>query len=100
MSYIKYAVNLSAGQKEKLAKALSNKSAITIRLSNSDLTGSDDLMLTKTQLKKAMSNGTSVDLKISKTQISHLVQEGGSLWSSLFSLGAKALPYASKAVTK
>ena len=103
MSYIKYAVNLSAGQKEKLAKALSNKSAITIRLAKSDLTGSDDLMLTKTQLKrikKAMSNGTGVDLKISKTQISHLVQEGGSLWSSLFSLGTKALPYATKAVSK
>ena len=103
MSYVKYGINLSAGQKEKLAKALSNKSAITIRLSNSDLTGSDDLMLTKTQLKrikKAMSNGTGVDLKISKSQISHLVQEGGSLWSSLFSLGTKALPYATKAVTK
>ena len=82
---------------------MSNKSAITLRLTKSDLTGNDDLMLTKTQLKrikKAMSNGTGVDLKIGKTQISHLVQEGGSLWSSLFSLGAKALPYASKAVTK
>jgi len=103
MSYVKYGVNLSAGQKEKLAKALSNKSAITIRLTKSDLTGYDELMLTRTQLKriqKAMNNSTGVDLKISKTQISHLVQKGGSLWSSLFTLGAKALPYASKAVTK
>ena len=103
MSYIKYAVNSSAGQKEKSAKASSNKSAITLRLTNSDLTGSDELMLTKTQLKrtqKAMNNGIGVDLKISKTQISHLVQEGGSLWSSLLTLGAKALPYATKAVTK
>ena len=39
-------------------------------------------------------------MKISKTQISHLVQEGGSLWSSLFSLGSRLLPYASKAETK
>ena len=103
MSYIKYGVNLSNGQKDKLARAMSNKSAITIRLTKSDLTGSDDMMLTKTQLKrikKAMSNGTGVDLKISKTQIIHLVQEGGSLWSSLFSLGTKALPYATKAITK
>ena len=103
MSYIKYGVNLSDGQKDKLARALSNKSAITIRLTKSDLTGSDDMMLTKTQLKrikKAMNNSTGVDLKISKTQISHVVQEGGSLWSSLFSLGTKALPYATKAVTK
>jgi len=103
MSYVKYGVNLSAGQKEKLAKALLNKSAITIRLAKSDLTGYDEVMLTRTQLKriqKAMNNSTGVDLKISKTQISHLVQKGGSLWSSLFTLGAKALPYASKAVTK
>ena len=103
MPYIKYGVNLSDGQKDKLARALSNKSAITIRLTKSDLTGSDDMMLTKTQfkrIKKAMNNSTGVDLKISKTQISHVVQEGGSLWSSLFSLGTKALPYATKAVTK
>ena len=47
-----------------------------------------------------MNNGTGVDLKISKSQIRHLVQEGGSLWSSLLTLGTKALPYATKAVTK
>ena len=71
MPYIKYGVNLSDGQKDKLARALSNKSAITIRLTKSDLTGSDDMMLTKTQLKrikKAMNNSTGVDLKISKTK--------------------------------
>ena len=103
MSYVKYGVKLSPGQKEKLAKALLNKSAITIRLTKSDLSGSDELMLTKTQLKrikKAMKNSTGVDLKISKTQIRHLVQHGGSLWSSLLTLGAKALPYATKAATK
>ena len=103
MSYVEHGVNLSAGQKNRLAKALSNRSPITIRLSNSDLTGSHQLMLTITQLKrirKAMNDGTGVDLKISKTQISHLVQEGGSLWSSLLTLGTKALPYATKAVTK
>jgi len=103
MSYVKYGVKLSAGQREKLAKALLNKSAITIRLTKSDLTGSDQLMLTRTQLKriqKAMKNKTGVDLKISKTQIRHLVQEGGSLWSSLLTLGAKALPHATKAATK
>ena len=103
MSYVKYGVKLSAGQKQKLAKALSNKSAITIRLTKSDLTGNDDLMLTRTQLKriqKAMKNKTGVDLKISKTQITHLVQHGGSLWGSLMTLGAKALPYATMAASK
>ena len=96
-------MNLSTGQREKLAKALSNKSAITLRLTKTDLTGNDMLMLTTTQLKrikKAMNNNTGVDLKISKTQIRHVVQKGGSLWSSLLNLGVKALPYASKGVTK
>ena len=101
MTYVKYGVKLSADQKKKLAKALSNKSSITLRLTKSDLTGNDMLMLTATQLKrikKAMTNKTGVDLKISKTQIRSVVQKGGSLWSSLLNLGMKTLPYASKAV--
>lgn len=103
MTYVKYGVNLSIGQKQRLAKALSQKSAVTIRLSKNDLAGNDHLNLTQTQLKrlqKAMKNGTGADLKISKTQIRHLVQEGGSLWSSLMSLGIRALPYATSAVSK
>ena len=103
MTYVKYEVNLSTGQKQRLAKALSNRSAITIRLTKSDLTGNDYLMLTKTQLKriqKAINNSTGVDLKISKTQINSVVQKGGSLWSSLLNLGVRALPFASKAVSK
>ena len=82
MTYVKYGVKLSADQKKKLAKALSNKSSITLRLTKSDLTGNDMLMLTATQLKrikKAMTNKTGVDLKISKTQIRSVVQKGGSL---------------------
>ena len=101
MTYVKYGVKLSANQKHKLAKAVSDKSAITLRLTKSDLAGNDILMLTSTQLKrikKAISNKTGVDLKISKTQIRNVVQKGGSLWSSLLNLGMKALPYASKAV--
>ena len=101
MTYVKYGVKLSADQKKKLAKAVNDKSAITLRLTKSDLTGNDILMLTATQLKrikKAMTNKTGVDLKISKTQIRSVVQKGGSLWSSLLNLGMRALPYASKAV--
>ena len=103
MTYVKYGVKLSTGQKQRLAKALSQKSAVTIRLSKSDLSGNDHLNLTKTQLKrlqKAMKNRTGADLKISRTQIRYLVQEGGSLWSSLINLGMRALPYASRAVSK
>ena len=101
MTYVKYGVKLSANQKQKLAKAVSDKSAITLRLTKSDLTGNDMLMLTASQLKrikKAITNKTGVDLKISKTQIRSVVQKGGSLWSSLLNLGMKALPCASKAV--
>ena len=101
MTYVKYGVKLSANQKQKLAKAVSDKSAITLRLTKSDLAGNDMLMLTSTQvkrIKKASSNKTGVDLKISKTQIKHVVQKGGSLWSSLLNVGMKALPYASKAI--
>ena len=104
-SYHSHDVKLSQGQKQKLAKALRNNSAITIRLSHDELNGPDQLMLTKSQinrLRKSMENGTGSDIKISKTQIRKAVKMGGSLWSSLFSLGARALPavtsLASKAV--
>ena len=103
MTYIQYGVKLSTGQKQRLAKAMRQNSAVTRRLSKNDLSGNDQLNLTQTQLKrlqKAMKNRAGVDLKISKTQIRHVVQEGGSLWSSLMSLGMRALPYASRAVSK
>ena len=47
-----------------------------------------------------MNSGTGVDIKMSKTQIRKAIQKGGSLWSALFSAGAKALPYATKAISK
>ena len=100
-NYFEYGVNLSVGQKENLAKAIQTNSELTLRLKNNQLKGSDELMLTKTQVKKlqkAASNRTGVDLKISKSQIRKVVQ-GGSLFSSLAMLGAKALPFvASKAL--
>ena len=102
-SYYPHGVKLSENQKAKLARAVKNNSAITIRLSKNELTGPDQLMLTKTQMKriqKAMRNGTGADVKISKTQIRKAVQEGGSLWSSLFSLGSRMLPLATKVASK
>ena len=100
-NYFEYGVNLSVGQKENLAKAIQTNSELTLRLKNNQLSGSDELMLTKTQLnkiQKAAASRTGVDLKISKSQIRKVVQ-GGSLFSSLAMLGAKALPFvASKAL--
>ena len=101
MTYVKYGVKLSADQKKKLAKAVNDKSAITLRLNNNDLKGDDMLMLTQTQIKrikKSILNKSGTDLKISKTQIRKVIKKGGSLWSSLLNLGMRALPYASKAV--
>ena len=101
-TYHPHGVKLPEGQRKKLAKAYKDKSAMTIRLSNNELSGGDQLMLTKTQiarLNKAKSLGKGSDIKISKAQISKVVVRGGSLWSSLFSLGARMLPYASKAAT-
>ena len=102
-TYHQHGVKLSAGQRKKLAKAYRENSAITIRLSNNELSGSDQLMLTKSQiarLMKSKKNGTGSDIKISKTQIRKAVVHGGSLWSSLFSLGTRILPYATTAASK
>ena len=102
-TYHPYGVKLSEGQRKKLTKAYRENSAITIRLSSDELQGNDQLMLTKTQiarLMKAKRMGKGSDIKISKTQIRKAVVEGGSLWSSLLSLGTKLLPYATTAVSK
>ena len=98
-TYLEYHVNLSDGQKENLAKAMKTGSEVTLRLKNNQLRGNDELMLTKTQvnkIQKSVPNKTGVDIKISKTQIKRSVKQGGSLFSSLAMLGAKALPYVTK----
>ena len=102
-NYLEYDVSLSEGQKESLAKAIKTGSELTLRLKNNQLRGNDELMLTKTQvnkIQKAVSNRTGVDIKISKTQIRKSVKHGGSLFSSLAMLGAKALPFVTKAASK
>ena len=102
-TYIEYGVMLSDGQKSKLLSAIQNKSPLTLRLKHSHLQGTDELMLTQRQIakiQKSLANGTGSDIKISKTQISSSVKHGGNLFTSLFSLGSKLLPYAMKGVTK
>ena len=49
-----------------------------------------------------MSKGVSLDItcKISKAQIRKAIKQGGSLWSNLISPGARALPYATSALSK
>ena len=101
--YIPYKVKLTEGQLKRLASAFKNKSPITLRLTNGNLTGQHELMLTKTQinkLNKAKKSGVGSDIKISKTQISKITKDGGSLFGSLLSLGTKLLPMATKVASK
>ena len=101
--YFEYGVKLSDNQKRSLASAMNSKSPLTLRIKNTNLTGNDELMLTKTQLKriqKSLNNGTGADIKISKTQIRKVAKQGGNLFSTLASLGARVLPFAVKGLTK
>ena len=102
-TYYEYKVNLSKGQKEKLAKAVKNSSPITLRLSKNTLLGNDEMMLTKSQinkLQKAKQKNSGAEIKISKSQIKKSIKQGGSLWTLLISLGTKALPFMTKGVSK
>ena len=102
-TYFEYGVNLTDNQKRILASATNNRTPLTLRLKLFNLSGNDELMLTKTQLKriqKSLANGTGVDIKIRKTQIRKVAKQGGNLFSSLASLGARVLPYAVKGLSK
>ncbi|MCV6628573.1 MAG: hypothetical protein OIF50_01810, partial [Flavobacteriaceae bacterium] len=52
------------------------------------------------RIQKSLANGTGVVLRISKTQIRKVAKQGGNLFTSLASLGARVLPYAVKGSTK
>ena len=102
-TYFEYSVNLTDNQKRSLASAMNNRTPLTLRLKHTNLSGNDELMLTKTQLKrihKSLANGTGVDIKISKTQVRKVAKQGGNLFTSLTSLGARILPYAVKGISK
>ena len=71
-TYFEYKVNLTANQKRILASTINSRTPLKLRIKHSNLSGNDELMLTKTQLKriqKSLNDGTGVDIKISKTQI-------------------------------
>ena len=93
--YFPYGVKLSQGQMQKLSRAYTTRSPVTLRLDKSDLKGNNELMLTKTQIKriqKAMKMNKGVEIKISKTQIRKVIKHGSGLWSTLAGLASKALP--------
>ena len=102
-TYFEYGVTLTDNQKRSLASAMNDRPPLTLRIKNSNLPGNDELMLTKTQInkiQKSLASGTGVDLRISKTQIRKVAKQGGNLFTSLASLGARVLPYAVKGLSK
>ena len=101
--YYPYKINLSQGQLEKLKRAIKNRSSISLRLNNKDLSGNHQLLLTERQInkiKKHISKGVGMELRLSKAQISKNLQSGGSVLSSLLQLGTKMLPFATQAISK
>ena len=101
--YYPYKINLSQGQLEKLKRAIKNRSSISLQLTNKDLSGNHQLLLTERQInkiKKHISKGVGMELRLSKAQISKNLQSGGSVLSSLLQLGTKILPYATQAISK
>ena len=68
----KISVNLSDGQKRKLAKAYRDKEEVSIKLSNKNLSGSDTLMVPKNtanRVAKSKGLGKGVQIKISKANV-------------------------------
>ena len=98
-TYHPYKVNLSEGQKKKLGRAFKANSALSLRLSANQTSGSDELMLTANQIKriaKAAALGKGVEIKISKTQIRKVMKQGGSLFSAIIPLARSLAPTLAK----
>ena len=81
-------VTLSKYQKEKICKAFHNREKILLRLKNDALRGSDTLLVPSTIVKRLEKNrnmNKGMEIKLAKTNIRK--QVGGSLLSSILSLG-------------
>ena len=68
----KISVNLSDGQKRKLAKAYRDKEEVSIKLSHKNLSGSDTLMVPKNtvnRLAKSKATGKGIQIKISRANV-------------------------------
>ena len=92
-------VTLSENQKKKLSKAFHNRETITLRLKNDALSGSDTLLVPSTIVKRLEKNrnmNKGMEIKLAKTNIRK--QVGGSLLSSILSLGRTFGPTLAKTV--
>ena len=89
----KISVNLSDGQKRKLAKAYRDKEEVSIKLSNKNLSGSDTLMVPQNivkRLAKSKANGKGIQIKISRANVRK--QTGSGIASSVLPLLRNVAP--------
>ena len=86
-------VRLSDNQKKNLSTAYHKRETIVLRLTNDSLHGNDTLYvpaMIKKRLEKNRKLNKGMDIKLAKTNIRK--QVGGSLLSTVLSLGMRALP--------
>lgn len=70
-----YGLSLSDAQTQKIRKAADKNASVTIRLSKNNLSGSHELPLTQTQIKRIRKTKTGLDLTLSCAQIKQLKKE-------------------------
>ena len=94
-NYQEVRVKLTITQLNKLKSAAKNKTRTTLKLTEKNFEDeelSHELFLTTrqtTKIRNAFANNMSTDIKLSKTQISKIIQSGGSFGSSLGNLGKR-----------
>ena len=94
-------VNIPETQKEKLRKALTAGSQLSLRLSHADLTGTDVIAVTQSQLnklKKAHEAGRGLTIKMSKSQVVHNMKVEGGILPLLAGLASQAIPFLTSTV--
>ena len=99
-------VKLSNSQLNKLKSAIKNETEVVLRLSSNmiGVNGTNfphKLLLTNRQVsnnRKAFANNSSTDIKLSKTQLSKMIQSGGSLSRLLGPLVKTGLPLIKKVI--
>ena len=92
-------VNLTPNQKRNIASAFHKRETIVLRLTNDALSGSDTLRVPANvvkRLEKSRRMNRGMNIKLPKTNIRK--QDGGSLLSTVLSLGMKALPSIAKTI--
>ena len=96
-NYQEARIKLTNTQLNKLKSAAKNETGTILRLNKKNFEDEElphELLLTTrqtTKIRNVFANNMSTDIKLSKTQISKIIQSGGSFGSWLGNLGKKSL---------